>query len=59
MASGWNLMPLGQAHPPTKEVVQKRTEVNKMMREKDNAMIASMPGVSPRFGQQQEEKFTS
>lgn len=51
MAGGWSLTPLGQAYPPTKELVEKRNHLNKLMMNKEISEINSHHGgLSPRFG---------
>lgn len=53
MAGGWSLTPLGQAYPPTKELVEKRNYLNKLMMNKE---IQEHGGQSPRFGHQDDQQ---
>lgn len=65
MAGGWSLTPLGQAFPPSRELVEKRGLLNQMMMEKEIQDVAKTGKItkdmveeikkseltSPRFGQ--------
>lgn len=66
MAGGWSLTPIGQAFPPTKELLEKRNILNQMMMERElsaalnvgsAATTPDMPKsdrASPRFGATQQ-----
>ncbi|CAD8092836.1 unnamed protein product [Paramecium primaurelia] len=71
LAGGWSLPTLGQAHPPTKELVEKRTQINQTMMEKEVQEVARKGKItpqmveqirkneltSPRFGQDEQSKL--
>jgi hypothetical protein len=44
MAGGWSLTPIGQAYPPTKDLVERRNYLNHMMMEKDLQQVLKMSG---------------
>lgn len=47
MARGLSLTPLGQAYPPNRELVEKRTQLNQMMMEKEIQEVAKKGKITP------------